>query len=43
MPYAKAEATKTLEMKGVYAVPWLKILAPIMLGAVLTAVSLRKT
>jgi hypothetical protein len=43
MPFAKAEATKTITVTGVYAVPWLKILAPTVLGTILTIVSLRKT
>jgi hypothetical protein len=41
MPYNKVESTTTMEVTGVYAVPWLKILAPIILGTLLTALSLK--
>jgi len=37
VPYAKASATKTIEVAGAYAVPVLEILMPMALGAALIA------
>jgi hypothetical protein len=42
MPYAKAEAAKAITVTGVYAVPWLKILAPTIFGAILTLLTTKR-
>jgi hypothetical protein len=42
MPYNKAEATQTIKVTGLYAFPWLKILAPIIFGTLLIAAPFKK-
>ncbi len=41
MPYAKAEASKKLEVTAPPVVPLLALLAPLIFGAVLTVTSTR--
>jgi hypothetical protein len=41
MPYNRTEAAKPIYVAGAYAFPWLGVLAPLVLGALLVAASWR--